>query len=98
MIVMHVDIKIKPEMEQIFIEDTVALIKGSKAEPGNIAYDLVKVVGEEASYKFIEVWMDQEALDSHREQTHFLNYKAASQEKEFQSEDVKIVFYKADYL
>ena len=98
MIVMHVDIKIKPEMEQEFLVDTVELIRGSKAEPGNLVYDLVKVVGQTCAYKFVEVWTDQEALDFHCEQKHFLNYLATSEEKGFQSEEPSIVFYKADYL
>jgi len=98
MIVMHVDLKIKPEMEQVFIEDTVELIKGSKAEPGNIAYDLVKVIGEECAYKFIEVWADQEALDFHRTQPHFTDYKTASATKSYQSEDLNVTFYKAEHL
>ncbi len=40
-------------------------------EPGNVAYLLTKSRTEPNTYKVLEIYRDQEALDAHRQSEHF---------------------------
>ena len=93
MIIMHVELKIKPEMVSLFLDVTNDLIKESKKEKGNVAYDLVKVIGSENEYKFIEIWKDEESLEFHKQTSHFIAYKNKTSHIDYFLEPIKIKFF-----
>ncbi|MBC8049182.1 MAG: antibiotic biosynthesis monooxygenase [Chitinophagales bacterium] len=65
-----VDFEVKagyePEFETLFKRS----IKCSRLEPGNVTFDLHKVVGAEGRYVLYEIWRSPEALKSHFERPY----------------------------
>lgn len=47
------------------------LVKLSRAENGNVAYDFFASETDARNYMFCETWIDQAALDSHADSEHF---------------------------
>lgn len=43
----------------------------SRAEEGNVSYSLNRGLEDPTAFAFVEVWADQQALDSHNASTHF---------------------------
>ena len=46
-------------------------MEGSRAEEGNIAYDLCVARDDAASFVVLEVWRDDAAIESHNASAHF---------------------------
>ena len=56
MIIIHAGFQIQADKEQAFLEEIRPLIAASKAELGNVAYDLMKDIEKENVYTMVEVW------------------------------------------
>ncbi len=54
-----------------FIQTAQALVEGSQAEAGCIAYSLYQDNKDKGTVAFIEHWKDQAAIDSHDTSPHF---------------------------
>ncbi|MGY3211993.1 putative quinol monooxygenase [Mucilaginibacter sp. HD30] len=50
---------------ELFQQYTADVIAESRAEDGNIAYDLYQDTSQSTSFLFLELYRDQEALDKH---------------------------------
>jgi quinol monooxygenase YgiN len=46
-------------------------IEAARAEPGNLAFDAYRKVGDERNYVLLERYPSREALAAHRETPHF---------------------------
>ncbi len=57
-----------PEFEGIFLELTS---KVRANEPGNLLYQLTRSRADPNTYKVMEIYKDQEALDAHRGKDYF---------------------------
>lgn len=71
MIIIHANLQVKPDQEQAFLEEMKTLVPQSRAEEGNISYDLKKDTEKEHHYTMIELWKDVEATTSHNSSAHF---------------------------
>lgn len=80
MIIIHAGLTVQKEKEEAFLAEVKTLVEASRAESGNIQYDLKKDTEKEATYMMIEVWEDQEAVQNHNTSEHFVAFgkKAAS--------------------
>ena len=80
MIIIHANMQIKLDQEQVFIEAVNTLLPATRAEEGNISYDLVKSMEQEGHYTMVEVWKDFEATTAHSTSEHFTAFteKAAT--------------------
>lgn len=76
MIIIHAVSSVNPEKEQAYVEEIQSLVKASRAESGNIAYDFYKSVETEHAYIMVEVWKDQEAVAVHNSSEHFTSFIA----------------------
>ena len=47
----------------------------SRNEAGCIFYDLYRATDEAGAFHFIECWKSQAALDAHREEPHYKNFR-----------------------
>ncbi len=56
------------------------LVKLSRAENGNVAYDFFASETNGANFMFCETWADQEALDRHAASDHFIRLVAVIEE------------------
>lgn len=72
MIIIHAHLQVKPDQEQAFLEEMKTLLLPlSRAEEGNISYDLMKNTEKEHHYTMVELWKDAEATASHNTSAHF---------------------------
>lgn len=69
---------IKSDSVDEFLKITQPIIEASRKEPGNIAYDLYADSSSPEKYAFIEVWKDQDAIDSHNASSHFQAFVSAA--------------------
>ena len=53
------------------------LVAKSRAEAGNLRYDLHQDLQNENRFVFVETWQDQAAVDSHNASVHFQNFLKA---------------------
>ena len=71
MVIMIVDIHIKPECVEAFIEATKANARGSVQEPGVARFDVVQDTADPAHFQLIEVYRSEDALPAHKQTAHF---------------------------
>ena len=62
---MFVKIPVKPGQERAMEAAFAVAREQTRKEPGNIAYDLVKLGGDEAAYVIHERWKSVDALTKH---------------------------------
>ena len=63
---------LKPGMKKAFTDKARELILKSRAESGNISYNLVEDISDDNVVSFIEEWKNQAAIDEHNSSEHFL--------------------------
>ncbi|MED4256510.1 MULTISPECIES: putative quinol monooxygenase [Bacillaceae] len=90
MIIIHAHLQIKPDQEQAFLEEAKPLILGSRAEEGNISYDLMKSTEQEHHYTVVELWKDKEAIEFHHKSEHFTAFVQKAQAFMAAPMDVKL--------
>lgn len=90
MIIIHAGLTVRPEKEEAFLEEVKTLVEASRAESGNIQYDLMKDTETESAYMMVEVWEDQEAVQKHNTSEHFLAFGQKAQSFMAAPSDVKI--------
>ena len=74
MIIIHAGMDINPEKEQEFLDAVFPVIQASRAESGNISYDLMKDTEKEHVFTMVEVWSDSRAVEEHGRTTHFTEF------------------------
>ncbi|MFG6494893.1 putative quinol monooxygenase [Fictibacillus sp. UD] len=74
MIIIHAGLTVLKEKEEAFLEEVKTLVEASRAESGNIQYDLMKDTEKEATYMMVEVWENQEAVQNHNTSEHFVAF------------------------
>ena len=62
---------VRPDAVEEFRALAGELVEGSRAEDGNIAYDLCVARDDAASFVVLEVWRDDAASESHNASAHF---------------------------
>ncbi|KAA0965649.1 antibiotic biosynthesis monooxygenase [Sporosarcina sp. ANT_H38] len=71
MFIIHAHLQVKPDQEQAFLEEAKILLQATRAEKGNISYDLMKSTEQECHYTMVEIWKDIEATATHNTSEHF---------------------------
>ncbi|ATI65380.1 putative quinol monooxygenase [Edwardsiella tarda] len=59
----------------------LCLVEPSRAERGNVRYDLHQVQGQADTLLFFEIWQSQQALNQHEGSPHFASFLAAIEGK-----------------
>ncbi len=47
------------------------LVAGSRAEPGNDSYELLRTPESPEKFRFVEIWKNRDAVDAHFATPHF---------------------------
>ncbi|WP_436374648.1 putative quinol monooxygenase [Cytobacillus sp. BC1816] len=76
MIIIHAGFQIQTDKETNFLDEIRPLINASRAEEGNISYDLLKDTEKEGSYTMVELWSDMDAVKFHNQTEHFTSFTA----------------------
>ncbi|MFD1126252.1 putative quinol monooxygenase [Lentilactobacillus raoultii] len=72
--VINVELTVKPGMQAQYEAFIDQLVKGSRAEAGNLSYNHFKKIGTDNEYEIIEHWRDAEAVESHNKTPHFQKF------------------------
>lgn len=71
MLIVHIQVHVKPECVEAFKEATLANARASVQEPGVARFDIVQQQDEPARFVFVEVYRDAAAAAAHKETKHY---------------------------
>ena len=75
MIVTCVNVYVKPDHIDDFIEASRKNHIGSVAEPGNLRFDILQHTGDPSRFMLYEVYQSPEAVSAHKETTHYSEWR-----------------------
>lgn len=75
MLVVHVHIKIKPELVDAFKEATMANARESLKEPGIARFDLVQQSDDATKFVLVEAYRSVEATTAHKATAHYAAWR-----------------------
>ncbi|MEN8639789.1 putative quinol monooxygenase [Pseudomonas sichuanensis] len=67
-----------PEHYQAAAQALQLMVEHSRAEPGNLRYDLFVREGEPLAFELFELYVDEAAVEAHRSSAHYQAYRAAT--------------------
>lgn len=93
MIIIHATMTIDSAKETLFLNEMTTLLDASRAEEGNISYNLTKQTDKENEFKMIEIWEDMSAVSKHNTSAHFTSFFEKS--KDFLIAPLQVSVYDA---
>jgi len=72
MLILLVNIHIKPEQIEAFREATTENARNSRNEPGVVRFDFLQDTDNPAHFSLVEVYRDQDSVAAHKQTAHFL--------------------------
>ena len=76
MFVVHVDVHVKAESVEAFIEATLANARNSVQEPGIARFDVVQQQDDPTRFVLVEVYRTAEDPARHKETAHYQTWRA----------------------
>lgn len=76
MFVIHVQVRVKPEAIQAFIDATRENARQSLREPGIARFDVVQNTEDPAHFVLVEVYRTAQAPAAHKETAHYQTWRA----------------------
>jgi autoinducer 2-degrading protein len=80
MLVVHVDVLVRPERVAEFLEATLANARASIQEPGVLRFDVVQDQADPAHVVLVEVYRDADAPAAHKATAHYATWRDAVEE------------------
>lgn len=71
MLVVHIQVQVKPECVEAFKQATLANARASLLELGVARFDVVQQQDDPARFVFVEVYRDAAAAAAHKETAHY---------------------------
>ncbi|SFC55311.1 putative quinol monooxygenase [Bacillus sp. UNCCL81] len=96
MIIIHAKMTIDSTKEAKFLEEMTSLLELSRAEEGNISYDLTKQTDRENEFIMVEIWKDVNAVTAHNTSAHFTAF--AEKAKDYLTAPIQINLFEANKL
>jgi len=75
MYVVCVKISVLPDRVQEFMEATLDNARGTRGEPGNVRFDVLRAVDDPARFFLYEVYADEGDFKAHQQTEHYLRWK-----------------------
>ncbi len=75
MIVVHVDVRVRPERVAEFLEATVVNARASLREPGILRFDVIQDQADPAHVLLVEVYRDADAPAAHKATGHYATWR-----------------------
>ena len=72
-----VSIRVKPEFSEQFIEATLQNARGTRREPGNLRFDVLRREDDQTCFFLYEAYRDKESFARHQETQHYLEWREA---------------------
>jgi (4S)-4-hydroxy-5-phosphonooxypentane-2,3-dione isomerase len=79
MIIVHVFIKIKPDMIEPFKAATLKNAQNSVKEPGILRFDFMQQEDAPLSFLLVEVYKDSIAVAQHKETSHYAEWRQGAE-------------------
>ena len=79
MLVIHIQIHIKPEFVEAFKAATIANARASLKEPGIARFDFVQQQEDPARFVLVEVYRSLEANAAHKETKHYQTWREVAE-------------------
>ncbi|MDF0732080.1 putative quinol monooxygenase [Pseudomonas entomophila] len=70
----------RPEHRDAVEQALREMVRHSRAEPGNLRYDLFLREGDVLAFDLFELYVDAGAVEAHRQSAHYQAYRAATAE------------------
>ena len=77
MLIVHVDVRVKPESVAEFTQATIENARNSVQEPGIARFDVVKQQDDATRFVLVEVYRTAEAAAAHKETAHYAKWRDA---------------------
>lgn len=77
LLVVHVQVRVKPEAVDAFLAATLANARASVQEPGVARFDVVQQADDPTRFVLVEVYRSAEAPARHKETTHYAAWRDA---------------------
>ena len=77
MLVLVVSIDVLPEHTDEFIAATLENARGSRTEPGNLRFDVLRAADNPNHFTLYEVYTSDDAIAAHRVSAHYQQWAAA---------------------
>src|SRR6266700_5737984 len=77
MLVVHVRVRVKPELVADFLAATLANARASLAEPGVLRFDVLQDEADPARVVLVEVYRDADAPAAHKLTPHYAAWRDA---------------------
>lgn len=77
MVALIVSIDVKPEAVEPFIAATLANARGTRTEPGNLRFDVLRAPDNPNQFTLYEVYISDDAIAAHRVSAHYQQWAAA---------------------
>jgi len=75
MLVVHVHIKVKPDLIDVFKEVTMVNARESLKEPGIASFDLVQQADDPTRFVLVEAYRSVEATTAHKATAHYAAWR-----------------------
>ena len=75
MLVVLVDVRVKPECVEAFKQASLENAKQSVKEPGIARFDVIQRVDDPARFVLVEVYRSDDAPAKHKETAHYLRWR-----------------------
>jgi (4S)-4-hydroxy-5-phosphonooxypentane-2,3-dione isomerase len=75
MYVVCVTVMVVPEHVEAFVSATLDNAKGTRKEPGNARFDVLRALDDPSRFFFYEVYADEAGFRAHQETPHYLAWK-----------------------
>jgi quinol monooxygenase YgiN len=75
LLVVHVDVRVKPELAESFRAATLENARASVKEPGIARFDVVQDLEDPARFVLVEVYRSKDAPAAHKETDHYKRWR-----------------------
>ena len=75
MLIVHVNIRVKPEQAEAFRAASLENARQSRMEPGIAAFDLLEDLSDPTHFVLNEVYRDADASARHKETAHYATWR-----------------------
>ena len=74
-ITVAVEIHVKPEFVDQFIEASLENGRNTIREPGNLRFDVIQQLDDPTRLMLYEVWRDEAGMNAHKETPHYAKWR-----------------------
>jgi autoinducer 2-degrading protein len=75
MLIVHVQVQVRPESVDAFVAATLENARNSIREPGITRFDVVQQMDDPTRFVLVEVYRDEAATKAHKETAHYAKWR-----------------------